>query len=239
MLGTLINGAAILVGGAIGLATSSQIPVAIQGKLKVVLGALVVYVGLSTTWKAVNGSFGQIVKQIVVILLALVLGNLAGKLLRLQRGLNRLGEYARNRFAQAGAGDARRWSEGLVTCTLLFCVGPMAILGSMQDGLTGDFKTLAIKGAMDGLATMAFVTTFGWGVILAVVPVVAYQGTLTLLAQSLAPYLQDQALLDSVNATGGLLVLCISLIIFEAKKVALADYLPSLLFAPVLTWLWR
>jgi len=239
MLGTIINGAAILIGGAVGLTASRQIPPAIQAKLKVVLGALVVYVGLSTTWKAVNGSFGQVVKQIVVILLALVLGNLAGKLLRLQRGLNRLGEYARDRFTQAGAGAAHRWSEGLVTCTLLFCVGPMAILGSVQDGLTGDFKTLAIKGAMDGLATMTFVTTFGWGVMLAVVPVVAYQGTITLLAQSLAPYLQDKALLDAVNATGGLLVLCISLIIFEAKKVPLADYLPSLCFAPLLTWLWR
>lgn len=239
MVGTFINAAAILAGGTIGLATTKQVSPALQAKLKAALGVLVVWAGLSTSWKAVHGSPAQVFKQLAIVLLALVLGNAVGKLLRLQRGLNRLGEFAKQRFTQAIAGDAQRWSEGFVTCTVLFCVGPMAILGSIQDGLSGDFKTLAIKAAMDGLATMAFVTTFGWGAMLSVVPVVAYQGTLTLLARSLAPFLQDRALLDSINATGGLLVVCIALIIFELKKVPLADYLPSLGFAPLLTWWWR
>jgi hypothetical protein len=239
MVGTILNAAAILVGGAIGLATTKRISPGFQAKLKAGLGVLVVWAGLTTTWKAINGSPGQVFKQLAIVLLALVLGNVAGKLLRLQRGLNRLGEFAKERFTQANVCDARRWSEGFVTCTLLFCVGPMAILGAIQDGLTGDFKMLVVKAAMDGLATMAFVTTFGWGAMLAVVPVVAYQGTLTLVAQTMAPYLQDRALLDSVSATGGLLVVCIALIIFEVKKVPLADYLPSLGFAPLLTWWWR
>lgn len=239
MIGTFINGAAILVGGAIGLATTKQISPSLQAKLKTALGVLVVWAGLSTTWKAINGSPGQVLGQLGIVLLALLLGNVAGKMLRLQQGLNRLGEFAKRCFTRATAGDTPRWSEGFVTCTVLFCVGPMAILGSIQDGLSGDFKTLAIKAAMDGLATMAFVTTFGWGAMLSVVPVVAYQGTLTLTARSLAPLLQDRALLDSINATGGLLVVCIALIIFEVKKVPLADYLPSLGFAPLLTWWWR
>jgi uncharacterized membrane protein YqgA involved in biofilm formation len=92
---------------------------------------------------------------------------------------------------------------------------------------------------IDGLATMAFVGSFGWGAILAVVPVVAYQGSITLAAKFVAPWLNDPAMLNSVNATGGLLVFCIALIILELKKVELADYLPSLAWAPLITWVWR
>jgi uncharacterized membrane protein YqgA involved in biofilm formation len=90
---------------------------------------------------------------------------------------------------------------------------------------------------MDGLATMAFVTTFGWGVMLSVIPVVAYQGTITLSARFLGSLLEERGLIDSLNATGGMLVFCIALVILELKKIELADYLPSLAFAPLLTWL--
>jgi len=162
--------------------------------------------------------------------------------LHLQKGLNRLGQYARERFTKAGAEKAQRWSEGFITCTILFCVGPMAILGAFQDGLDGHWQTLGVKAIMDGLATMAFVGTFGWGAILAVIPVVAYQGTISLAAKSLAPFFLEPAnapLLNSLNATGGLLVFCIALIILELKKVELADYLPSLIWAPLITWLWK
>jgi uncharacterized membrane protein YqgA involved in biofilm formation len=115
----------------------------------------------------------------------------------------------------------------------------MASLGSIQDGLDGQWQTLGVKAVMDGLATMAFVGTFGWGAILSVVPVVAYQGTITLAAKLVAPHLQNQAMMDSINATGGLLVFCVALIILELKKVELADYLPSLIYAPLLTWWWK
>ena len=115
----------------------------------------------------------------------------------------------------------------------------MALIGAIEDGLDGRWQTLGIKGVIDGLATMGFVASFGWGAILSVVPVVAYQGTITICAQLLAPLLRDHALLDSVNATGGLLIFCIALIILELKRIELADYLPSLVFAPLITWLWR
>jgi uncharacterized membrane protein YqgA involved in biofilm formation len=115
----------------------------------------------------------------------------------------------------------------------------MAIIGSLEDGLTGQFKVLAIKSAMDGLATLAFVKPFGIGPIFAAIPVLAYQGTITLGAKSLQPFLADQVLLDSVNATGGLLILCISVVLLELQKVPLADYLPALVVAPVLTWIFN
>jgi uncharacterized membrane protein YqgA involved in biofilm formation len=241
MLGTILNGLGILIGGVLGMTLRRQMTPATQVAVKGALGVLVVYIGLKTTWMSLGGTFGQVAKQVLIMILALTLGRITGRLLRLQKRLNRLGQYARERFTRtdSGSGTAQRWSEGFVTCTILFCVGPMAIVGSIQDGLSGRWQTLGAKAIMDGLATMAFVGTFGWGAVFAVIPVVAYQGTITLAAQMVAPWMNNLAMLNSLNATGGLLVFCIALVILELKKIELADYLPSLLFAPLLTWLWR
>ena len=115
----------------------------------------------------------------------------------------------------------------------------MAMLGSIQDGLTGNFRVLAIKSVMDGLAAMAFARTFGVGALFSAIPVLAYQGSLTLAAKGLEVYLQNGPILDSVNATGGLLITCMSLVILDVAKVPLADYMPSLAVAPLLTALWK
>lgn len=239
MVGTILNAAGILIGGFIGLTVARQLSAATQSFLKIAMGALVVFVGLKTAWMGLSGGFLPILKQLLIVIFSMMLGKLIGRLLHLQKLSNRLGQYAKERLAKATPDAPNRLGEGFVTCTLLFCVGPMAILGALQDGLTGNYHTLAIKAVMDGLATLAFAGLFGWGVILSVVPVVAYQGTITLAARLLEPYLRDQALLDSVNATGGLLIFCIALIILELKKIELTDYLPSLAVAPLLTWLWR
>lgn len=239
MIGTMLNGAAILAGGLAGLTVAKEISPANQSFLKIGLGVFTVYVGLSTTWTSLNGSFGHVIQQLGIVCVALVAGNLVGKFFHIQKSLNRVGQYAKDQFSRSAANDQNRLGEGFVTCTLLFCVGPMAVLGALQDGLTGDFKTLAIKSLMDGLATMAFTKTFGWGVTLSAIPVVAYEGTITLGARALEPLLRDQALLDSINATGGLLICCLALIILDLKKAPVADYLPSLAFAPLLAWMWR
>ncbi len=239
MTGTILNVGAIIAGGVAGLALAKEISPATQVRLKYILGVLTIYAGFSTTWNALHGGFWQLAKQGVIMLVSLVLGNVIGKTLRLQKNLNRLGEYAQDLISRQSGGSAgSRFSEGFTTCTVLFCVGPMSMLGAIQDGLSGNFRILAIKSVMDGLATMGFVKTFGWGPMLAAIPVLAYQGCLTMAARSLDPYLHNQAMLDSINATGGLLVLCISLVVLELAKVPLTDYLPSLAVAPLLTWLW-
>lgn len=238
MIGTILNAAGILMGGVLGLTVTKHLSAPQQVALKGLMGVATVYVGLRLTVTSLGGGFGAIAKQVTIVVLALILGRLTGRLLRLQKSLNPLGQHAKERISKAGSTGAKNFSDGFVTCTLLFCLGPMAIVGSVLDGLHGQWHTLAIKALMDGLATMVFVTTFGWGALVSVVPVVAYQGTITLLARALVPLLSDP-LLDSINATGGLLVFCIALIILELKKVELADYLPSLAFAPLLTWLWR
>ena len=239
MIGTILNAAGILLGGGLGLTLSRQLSSARQIALKGLLGVFTVYVGLRLTWMNVGGGLGATARQLLIVLLSLMLGRVAGRLLHLQKFLNGLGQYAKERISQATPSSPQRFAEGFITCSLLFCVGPMAILGAIQDGLAGQWQTLGIKAVMDGLATMAFVPTFGGGVLLSVIPVVAYQGTVTLCAQFLAPFLRDHSLLESVNATGGLLVFCVALIILELRKVELADYLPSLVFAPLLTWIWR
>lgn len=239
MIGTILNVAAIVAGGAIGLATTKDLSRVNQSRLKIVLGVFTVYAGLSMAWNGFSGSFGHRAGQLAIALLALMLGNLTGQLLRLQKGLNRLGHLAQKKFtsAKSARNQNNRVGEGFVTCTLLFCVGPMAILGALQDGLLGSIRTLAVKSALDGLATMAFSKVFGWGVILAAIPVLAYQGSITLLAGLVEPYLRNPRLLESLNLTGGLMVFSIALIILELKRVALADYLPSLVYAPLFTWI--
>jgi uncharacterized membrane protein YqgA involved in biofilm formation len=130
------------------------------------------------------------------------------------------------------------WSEGFSTGAILYCATPLAIVGSLLDGLGDQWHPLAVKAVIDGLATMAFVTIFGWSIVLSVVPVIAWQGTIALLARLVVPRLDNPALLEAINATGGLLVFCVALVILELKKIELADYLPSLAFAPLLVWLW-
>jgi uncharacterized membrane protein YqgA involved in biofilm formation len=160
-------------------------------------------------------------------------------LLRLQKTSNRLGQFARERMAGAKPGDANRFLNGFSVCAALFCAAPIGILGAISDGLSGDFAPLAVKAVMDGLAAMSFVSLFGWGVLFSAVPVLVLQGTISLAcARFLLPLLEPHSLVDPVNATAGLLIFCVALIIFEVRKIEVTDYLPSLVFAPLLTWWW-
>jgi len=237
--GTILNGAAIILGGVIGLTIRKQLSERRQLNIKLLLTVLVIIVGLRMTWTSLGGGFWPIMKQIGIMILSMMLGHLVGKLLRIQKGVNWLGQYAAKRLGNADPAKPNRISEGFIAATLLFCVGPMAILGALQDGMDGRWQTLGVKALMDGLATMALVSTMGWGVVLAALPVVAYQGTITLSAKWIGPWLQQHALMDSVNAVGGMLVFCLALIILEVRKVQVADYLPALAIAPLLTWWWR
>ena len=241
MLGTYLNVGAVIAGGIAGLFVKKQLSANAQFYIKVALGGLTVYFGLHLTLLSVSGSIGHILKQLGIVLLSLVLGNVAGKLLRLQKASNRIGQLARERMATARPDNPQRFSDGFIVCALLFCAAPLGILGAIHNGLLPDyFYPLAIKAVMDGLATMTFAAMFGWGVTLSAVPVLVFQGTITLVcAKSLEPFLESRGLVDSVNATGGLLIFCVALLIFEVRKVHVTDYLPSLVFAPLLTWLLR
>jgi len=236
VIGTLVNVAAILAGGIAGMSLHREPSPRHQFFLKTVLGVLSIYTGFRMLWQSIGGTFGRVLLQLAIALGALVLGNLLGKALRLQKQSNRLGQYARERFSQARTQGKAQAGDGFVTCTILFCVGPMSILGALQEGLRQDPTILLIKAAMDGLAALAFVRVFGGGVLISALPVLAYQGTLTLAARALRPLLESPAMLDGICAVGGLLVASTSLVILDVRKVPLADYLPALIVGPIL---WR
>jgi uncharacterized protein len=238
MTGTILNAAGILAGALLGLILRRPLSDATQQTWKFALGALTMFVGLRLTWASVGGGMGLMAKQLAIALAAMILGRLAGRGLRLQRISNRLGQFARKRMNWEARPPGRRSNEGFLVCTVLFCVTPLGVLGAVQDGMASYWPTLAIKGMLDALAAMAFVSLFGASVMLSVVPLFAFQGTVTLLSRSLAIHL-PLPLVESLNITGGLLVFTVALVIWELKKVELVDYLPSLAFAPLLAWIWR
>jgi uncharacterized membrane protein YqgA involved in biofilm formation len=237
--GTILNALTIVLGGTLAAASKRSLPAGTQNWLKIVLGALMVFFGLRLTWMSLSGPFSQLLKQLGIVVLAMMLGKLTGSVLRLQKASNRLGRYATRLIESKALPRRNRLSDGFTTCSLLFCAAPLAMLGALQDGLSGYFAPLAIKAVIDGLAAAAFVQTFGWGVVLAALPVFAWQGTVSLAAMSAAPFLAQHHLIDAINATGGLLTFCVALVILELRKLELTNYLPSLLYAPLLTWLWR
>jgi uncharacterized protein len=205
-----------------------------QQYLKVALGVYTVWIGLRLAFNSLHGSLGAVLKQLLVAILAMMLGRFLGRLLGLQRELNHLGRLASDRLNQAIHDANPPAADGFLTATVLFCAAPLAVLGPIPDGLLGDFQPLLLKSAMDGLVSMALVRTFGWTVMLAALPMAAFQVTLTRGAQWFEPTLRTYSLFDPVTLVCGLLIFCLSLIIFAIRKVAVGDYLPALVIAPLL-----
>lgn len=236
MTGSLLNAAAIVLFALYALFSGRQFSAKAQNWFRLALGSATVFLGLQLVWRSVNGTAGQVLKQIGLLLLALILGRLLGRLLRLQKLSNRLGRAASARMAAAHDKPATT-GDGLLVCTILFCAAPLALIGPLPDGLSQFYQPLAVKAFMDGLAAMAFVPAFRRGVVLSALPVLAWQGTLSLLAMAALPWLTRHGLVDPINATAGLLMSFVSLIIFQTMRVEIADYLPALAIAPLLFWL--
>jgi uncharacterized membrane protein YqgA involved in biofilm formation len=239
MLGTVLNSVGILAGGLLGVLRSKPLSTAQESFFKVTLGVFTVFYGLRLTWISLNGTPLQIFKQMVIVILALSLGRWTGWLLRLQKTSNHLGQTARERINSAASDPSKASNEGFKVCAVLFCAAPLGIVGAAEDGLSGYYYPLIVKAVMDGLAAMGLGRLFGWSVMLAALPVLAFQGTIALTcAEWIGPFLSRHGLLDAVNATGGLLIFSVALVIFQLKKIALADYLPSLFYAGLIRWLW-
>ena len=238
--GTAINVTAIIVGGLLGLTISRDLSVARQKQLRQWIGFLIVIAGFVMVWEGVREvGLGAKFGLVGIALLSTSLGRPVGKLLHIQAGMDRLGRHAGGLFAKVQKDESQRtFNDGFVACAILFCVTPLAVLGPIQDGMTGNFVTLAVKAMMDGLAAFAFARAFGVSVVFAALPVLAVQGTITLLSIWLTQQFASPAILPALNVTGGLLVVCTTLIVFQAKKVALGDFLPALGVAGLLAWWW-
>ena len=236
MTGAMVNAAGIVVGGVGALIARRPVPAIYQLALKIILGVYTVWLGLRLTWSSINGSFAQAAKELCIVLLAMMLGKMTGRLCHLQKLSNSVGQYATSVLTAPTAG--KRFSEGFVMAAALFCAGPLAVLASVQEGLNGFSPVFLVKAATDGLATYAFCARFGWGVMASAIPVLALEEALIRGVRLLEPLLRDRPwpLIDAINAVDGLLIFCVAMIILELKKIQVADYYPSLLFAPLLAW---
>jgi uncharacterized membrane protein YqgA involved in biofilm formation len=221
-LGTLINTATVLVGGSVGIAMGNKIPERVRIIVVQVIGMLTIGLGLSDLLKTHN---------MVFPLLGMVFGAVIGEVMRIEDRLEGLGEVIRRRFAQRQ--DPGPFISGFVTASLLFCIGPLTILGAIQDASGATPQLYIIKGTLDGFMSVIFGAIHGVGVLFSAVSVFIVQGTLTLFGTNLDSLLNDRMRIE-LFATGGLAVMAIGLNLLEIKKIRLGSLLPGLIITPIL-----
>jgi len=223
--GTLLNIATVLVGGTLGLVFGSRLPDRLRQTVVAGLGLFTLAYGLVMFAETQNP---------IIVLAALLFGGLLGEWWQIEAGLARLGAWLQSRFAAGAEGGSSRFVRGFLTASLVFCIGPMTILGSIQDGLMGDFRLLAIKSVLDGFASLVFATTLGIGVLFSTLVILIFQGGLSLLAQQ-AQAIFTEAMIAELSATGGLLLVGIAISsLFELKPIRVGNFLPALIFAPLI-----
>jgi uncharacterized membrane protein YqgA involved in biofilm formation len=220
--GTLLNALTVLVGGLLGTVLGDRLPARIREN--VVRG-----VGLFTL--AMGTKFAIDTSNLLYILGSILLGGVLGSLWGVDRRLNDLGAMLQRRFARRGGGTTV--AEAFVTASIVFCVGPLTFLGSIQNGLTGDASLLAIKSVLDGFTATALAATLGWGVLLTIPLILIYQGGLALGASAFAGLLSELQLRE-MSAVGGLLIIGVGLKLLSIRDVKVADFLPAILVAPLL-----
>ena len=225
MTGTFINVGAILAGTFLGVVLGGRMPEGLQRRVLAGLGLVVLVIGvdLALAWRDTSPLY---------VLGGVLLGGMAGEALGIEARLEALGDRIQRRVAARG-GSSSTVSEAFFNASLLFCVGPLAVVGAIQDGLTGDYEALATKAMLDGFAAIALSATLGWGVALAAITVLVYQGALSLGATLFEDILQGEAL-DALTSAGGVLILGISLRLLEVADVKVGNFLPALVFAPAL-----
>ncbi len=226
MTGTLINVAAILAGTGVGLAAGGRLSKGVQERVLAGLGlvTLVVGIDLALAWRDTSSLY---------VLGSVLLGGVTGEAMGIERWLERLGDRIQGAVSRDGGS---RVSEAFFTASLLYCVGPLAVVGSIDDGLRGDIDALVTKSLLDGFASIALAATLGWGVALAAGSVLVVQGTITLAAGLFEDILVGEAL-DALTSAGGVLIIGISLKLLSLKDVKVGNFLPALVFAPALVGL--
>jgi len=223
-LGTLINTATVLAGGGLGLLIGDRIPDRIRVIIVQVIGLVTIAIGLRDVMKTDN---------MVFPLIGMVLGSIVGELLRIEDRLTSIGETLRRKFSKPDSES--KFVTGFVTASLLFCVGPLTILGAIEDASGKTPQLYIIKGTLDGFMMIIFSALYGIGAIFSAASVFIVQGSLTLFGTSLDALLTERMRLE-LFATGGLAVLAIGLNLLEIKKIRLGSLLPGLVITPVLVW---
>jgi uncharacterized protein len=218
LLGTIVNTLSIIIGSLIGLFFKGSIPEKYSQTIMHGIGLAVILIGMKTALKT---------DAILMVIISLTLGSLLGELLRIEDRLDRLGNWIGTRISKDSEGIAK----GFVSASLLYCVGAMAIVGSLESGLTGNHQTLFAKSILDGVGSVLFASTLGAGVIFSAVSVFIYQGLITLAASSLKPFLLPEVV-TQMSSVGGLLIVAIGISLLEIKKIKIGNMLPAV-FMPL------
>lgn len=244
MTGTIINAITVAIGSALGVLIGESLPARIQQSVTTGLGLVTMALGIQNTMESGN---------IIIPLLSIGAGVIIGELLDIDGALRSFGGWLQRRFtggevgaanpapAEAGAGGAAassmdpraRFINGFVTASLIFCVGPLTVLGSIQDGMTGDYELLAVKSVLDGFASLALASAMGIGVAFSVLTVLGVQGGLALLG-ALAGNVMSGPMVAEMTATGGLLLIGLTLVLWDIKQPRVANFLPALVIAPLI-----
>jgi uncharacterized protein len=228
MTGTVLNIATVIIGGMIGLLFGARIPDKLKETVIAGMGLFVAAMGLQMFLETENP---------LIVLGALLIGTLLGEWWRIEDGLQTLGEFLERKFSREQENGSNKFVRGFLTASLLFCVGPMTILGSIQDGLTGDYNLLAVKSVLDGFASIAFASTLGVGVMFSTIILLIYQGGISLLAGQLDAIVTP-SMMNELTATGGVILVGLALSnLLEIKKIRVANMLPALAIAPLIVWI--
>lgn len=230
MIGTLINVVTVIIGSLLGTFLGNKLPAKMRETVVYGLGLMTAVVGLQMALQTTN---------VLLAMGSILVGGIIGEWWNLDDRLNAAGRWLEDRVGtkMGGMGDERSLTRAFVTASLVFCVGPLTVLGSIQDGLTGDYTLLAIKSLLDGFAALAFAASMGPGVILSILTIILFQGGLSLAAMGLGDLLgtvtRQTPWVIEMTATGGVLMLGIALILLDLRKIRVANLLPAVIIAPL------
>lgn len=228
MTGTIINFVAIVVGSVLGVLFGSRLSENLKTTVIAGMGLFTMAVGLQMFLKTENA---------LIVLGALIFGAILGEWWGVEDGLQSLGVWLEKRLSGTSEGGSSKFVRGFLTASVLYCTGPMAVLGSISDGLKGDYLTLSIKSVLDGFLSIAFASTLGIGVAFSALPVFAYQGSISLLAAQLNAIVST-SMLNEMTATGGVLLLGIGISsLLELKRIRVGNFIPSLAIAPMIVYI--
>lgn len=227
-IGTIFNVIAVILGGTVGILLKQKIPKRLEETVVSAVGLSVCFIGISgVVSKMLYIQNGEInIRYTMLMIISLVVGAFFGELINIENKLEKFGDFCKSKIKFKN--DNSNFTEGFVSASLLFCVGAMAIVGSLEDGLKGDYSTLVAKGIMDGTVSIFFASAFGAGVFLSVLPVLIYQGSITVLAKFIEPYLSD-ILINQLSLIGSVLIFAIGFNMISGKKIKIGNLLPAIL----------
>ncbi|MBC7131060.1 DUF554 domain-containing protein [Candidatus Bathyarchaeota archaeon] len=222
MIGTLVNAVAVILGSLVGLAFGKKFSEKIKKMVFQGIGLVTLFIGFNMSLKTSN---------IIVLFFSILIGAVVGEAIDIERYLERLGESVKAMFSLKGD----RFVEGFIVAFILFCMGSMTIIGSIEDGLNGDPTILYAKSMLDGFASISLASALGAGVLLSAIPLIAYQGGITLLA-SMSKTFFTETVINELSATGGIILIGLGINILEIKQIKVSNLLPSLIFSAVIAY---